>query len=525
MRRRRIIRGACALTLLGSAVLVPLSPASAADQVTTNGCVNSVPEPGTTTPVRICYSLFKPAGASATRTVPLIFHSHGWGGSRTKAPAAFKSWLDAGYGVLSFDQRSFGESTGVAHVMNPDLEGRDVIRLIDLVASLDWVTRQRPGDPLIGAIGGSYGGGYQFAGAFTELRDKGRTRFDALAPEITWWDLKQSLAPAETARTLWLAILFKSGGANLPPAVRAAFVRLIATGTWPSGQAGRELDAFFAKNGPAWHVVHGRKLDLPVLIGQGLSDNLFNLNQGLQNFDKALTERARSRSLLVGYNGGHTLKSVLPPGFAEPGDPCSIALGSPNFAALEQRFMALNLKQQQTGLTGFGSYHLATANGRCVTQRDLSPNSRYEVGKVVGTARVRLPGNIRLARGPLTVAGVPYLDANVSSLLPGARAFFALSVGTTPQNAKVVQNNTMPLQERNAVHGARRSIELPGIAVDVPAGKSLFLTVSPVADMYAGRNGRVPAPLILNHAAIEVHRVHLATDVQRISSRYLLKVD
>jgi ABC-2 type transport system ATP-binding protein len=66
----------------------------------------------------------------------------------------------------------------------------------------------------------------------------------------------------------------------------------------------------------------------------------------------------------------------------------------------------------------------------------------------------------------------------------------------------------MPLREKKVVHGARRSIELPGIAVDVPAGKSLFLTVSPVADMYAGQNGRVPAPLILDHAALEVHRVH-----------------
>ena len=180
-----------------------------------------MPEPGTTTPVRICYSLFKPAGASSAH-VPLIFHSHGWGGSRTKDPAAFKSWLDAGYGVLSFDQRSFGESTGVAHVMNPDLEGRDVVRLVDFVAWLDWVTKQRPGDPLIGAIGGSYGGGYQFAGAFTELRDRGRTRFDALAPEITWWDLKQSLAPDEAARTMWLAILYAGGGTHLPPAVAAA---------------------------------------------------------------------------------------------------------------------------------------------------------------------------------------------------------------------------------------------------------------------------------------------------------------
>jgi pimeloyl-ACP methyl ester carboxylesterase len=509
MRRRQAARIACTLALLTTVALTPQAVSAAAVGTaasTTNGCVESVPEPGTAVPVRICYSLFQPEGASAEHTVPLIFHSHGWGGSRTKDAAAFKSWLDDGYGVLSFDQRSFGESTGVAHVMNPDLEGRDVIKLVDFVASLDWVTKQRPGDPLIGAIGGSYGGGYQFAGAFTELRDRGRTRFDALAPEITWWDLKQSLAPDEAARTMWLTILFAGGGTHLPPSVSAAFVSLITTGTWPAGQAGRDLDAFFAKNGPAWHVQNGRRLDIPVLIGQGLSDNLFNLNQGLQNFERALTPRARANSLFVGYNGGHTLPSVVPPGYATPGDPCSIALGSPTFSALAQRFMALNLKKQGSALSGFGSYHLATADGRCLTQHSLAPNKRYELGEVITSANLGLPINLEVAKGPISVAGVPHLDASVSSLLPDAGAFFALSVGTTPLDAKIVQNNTMPLREPTIVHSARRSIDLPGIAVDVPAGKSLFLTIAPVADMFAGQNGRVPNVLRLDHTTLTLHR-------------------
>jgi hypothetical protein len=95
----------------------------------------------------------------------------------------------------------------------------------------------------------------------------------------------------------------------------------------------------------------------------------------------------------------------------------------------------------------------------------------------------------------------------VSTLLPDSGAFFALSVGTTPLDAKIVQNNTMPLREKRVVHHAGRSIELPGIAVDVPAGKSLFLTVSPVADMYAGQNGRLPAPLTLTNPTLTLHRV------------------
>ena len=494
------------LALLGVVALLlsPVIPAAASDTVT-NGCVASVPEPGTTTPVRICYSLFKPATASAQHTVPLIFHSHGWGGSRTTDPAAFKAWLDAGFGVLSFDQRSFGQSTGVAHVMNPDYEGRDVVKLVDLVAGLDWVTKQRPGDPLIGAIGGSYGGGYQFAGAFTELRDRGRTRFDALAPEITWWDLKQSLAPQEAARTMWLTILFAGGGTHLPPSVSAAFVALIATGTWPVGKAGRDLDAFFAHNGPAWHVQQGRKLDLPVLFGQGISDNLFNLNQGLANFDRALTARARAKSIFVGYNGGHTLPSVVPPGYATAGDPCSIALGSPNFSSLSIRFMQLQLLHKSTGLTGFGTYHLSTADGRCLTQRNLTPNKRYPLGKIVAPTGVGLPVNLPIAKGPITIAGTPTLTADVYTVIPRSAAYFALSVGKNPLTAKVVQNNTMPLREKYTARGVRRTIELPSIAVDVPAGQNLYLTVAPIADMYAGQRGPLPGVMMLKNGTLSVH--------------------
>ncbi|TDW22929.1 CocE/NonD family hydrolase [Kribbella kalugense] len=498
--RRRVLALAGVIALL----LSPVVPAAAASTVT-NGCVASVPEPGTTTPVRICYSLFKPSTASAQHTVPLIFHSHGWGGSRTTDPAAFKDWLDAGFGVLSFDQRSFGESTGVAHVMNPDYEGRDVVKLVDLVAGLDWVTKQRPGDPLIGAIGGSYGGGYQFAGAFTELRDSGRTRFDALAPEITWWDLKQSLAPQEAARTMWLSILFAGGGTHLPPAVSAAFVALIATGAWPAGKAGRDLDAFFAHNGPAWHVQQGRKLDIPVLFGQGISDNLFNLNQGLANFDHALTARSRARSIFVGYNGGHTLPSVVPPGYATAGDPCSIALGSPTFASLSIRFMQLQLLHKSTGLTGFGTYHLSTADGRCLTQQNLTPNKSFRLGKIVAPTGVGLPVNLPIAKGPITIAGTPKLTANVYTVIPQSAAYFALSVGTSPLTAKVVQNNTMPLREKRTARGVRRTIELPAIAVDVPAGQNLYLTVAPVADMYAGQRGPLPGVMMLKNGTLAVH--------------------
>src|SRR5689334_2606084 len=113
----------------------------------TDGCIQSVPEPGTTDPVDICYTLFQPAGSSRTNKVPLLMHSHGWGGSRTTDPVSFQKFLQAGYGVLSFDQRGFGESGGYAHVENPAYEGKDNLKLINFVAHLPWVQKDAPGDP------------------------------------------------------------------------------------------------------------------------------------------------------------------------------------------------------------------------------------------------------------------------------------------------------------------------------------------------------------------------------------------
>src|SRR5690606_27500807 len=127
--------------------------------------------------------------------------------------------------VLSFDQRGFGESGGQAYIENPDVEGRDVQAVVDVIASLDWVKKTKPNDPVLGAIGGSYGGGYQFVGAFSELRDSGTTRFDALVPEITWNSLTESLFPQGVPRTEWATALTAAAVPSdaLPPAVHQGF--------------------------------------------------------------------------------------------------------------------------------------------------------------------------------------------------------------------------------------------------------------------------------------------------------------
>ncbi len=213
------------------------APAGRAQSILTEGCIESVPEPGTTAPVAICYTLYQPLTATGETPVPLVLHSHGWAGSRERRPDAFGSWLDGGFGVLSFDQRGFGASGGKAHIEHPDFEGQDVQRLVDVVAGLDWVAQNAPGDPVLGAIGGSYGGGYQFVAAFTELRDRGATRFDALAPEITWWDLPEALAPQGVVRSLWVLLLYAAGLLSdaHTTTITEGFVLGAVTGDYPRG--------------------------------------------------------------------------------------------------------------------------------------------------------------------------------------------------------------------------------------------------------------------------------------------------
>lgn len=486
----------------------PVAQAKAPAATVTDACLVSVPEPGTTEKVQICYSLFRPAGASAGHPVPMILHSHGWGGSRTTDPAAFATFLDAGYGVLSFDQRGFGESGGQAHVENPDVEGHDVRKLVRLVSRLPWVQQDGRGDPRLGAIGGSYGGGYQFLAAFEELRTRGKPVLDAMAPEITWFDLTQSLAPEGVVRTAWAAAL--SAGAvpsdALPTPIYQALVEGAATGSYPDGSTpGTEnLVDFFRKNGPKWHVDHGRKLDIPVLFGQGTTDSLFPLQQGLANWKRALTRRARTHSIFVAYNGGHVLPAALPQGVNVTSDPCSEQLAGGTFTDLTLRFFDEQLRGRHTGLRGYGRYHLATPDSTCTTVGSVAPDTTYDVGTVATTETGGAPIAYEVVQGPIRVAGSSYLTGTLTALGVTNRAFYGLAVGTTPADAHLVQNNVLPLNEASPVVGEARRITLPSVAIDVPAGQTLYLLASPVSDTFVGMGSRTPGAVVLENTVLHL---------------------
>jgi ABC-2 type transport system ATP-binding protein len=500
------------------AALVGLAPVAAEDHSREQAAI--VSHDGTV----IAATVYRPAGASAAAPVPMILHSHGWGGSRTDDAAAFRTELDAGFGVLSFDQRGFGETPGRAGVQDPDKEGRDVITVVDHVAGLDWVAKEPASpiadDPVLFAMGGSYGGGYQLVGAFTEmrLRDDGLTRFDALAPEITWYDLPESLAPAGVARSAWLTVLYAAGLQAHEDDIHVGFAYGSATGQWPDGSVPGvpNLQEKLGRNGPVAFVEgDGLQLDIPLLVGQGASDNLFNLNQGWKIFERAVSDTAREQSIFIGYNGGHALPNVLPAGY-----PAAVELGSNadvcspgGFGALRLAFFQMVAAGENPRALVGSPYSLMTADGdACITTDSLERHVPHEVGVdvqvatgTVTTTGAGAPQHLEIAAGPLTVAGVPRLDATVSTVGADQRVFFALSVGPTPAQARVVHNNMMPLRELLPVVQEPRAVELPGLAVDVPEGQTLYLTISPISDISFGHGSvRTPGVVVLEGMVVQV---------------------
>ncbi len=155
-------------------------------------------------------------------------------------------------------------------------------------------------------------------------------------------------------------------------------------------------------------------------------------------------------------------------------------------------------------LTGHGQYHLMTADGECLSVGSVQPTQAYELPDITTPAAAGPPQAVKIADGPLTIGGTPSLDAAVTSLGIDSRAFFALSVGTSPADARVIQNNVLPHRETSMNTPAQRTIELPSVAAEVPAGQSLFLTVSPVSDMFAGHGSRTPGAMTLADVTVRV---------------------
>src|SRR5438445_4368358 len=240
----------------------------------------------------IVWNLFLPTDASASHKVPVILRGHGWGGSgetNTSASGTLLKLVAADYAVMTWDSRGFGDSGGEANVDDPGYEVRDASALVDLLAGRPEIAQNAPGDPLLGMTGGSYAGGIQLALAAFD------SRVDAIAPEITWNDLRYSLFPHNVIKFGWDQLLYAAGLAtavtggldpqatagiqtgSYAPQIHEAEVKGTALG-YPDQAT---LDWFKGK-GVAYYGF-GPPVKVPTLLMQGSVDTLCNLHDAHAN--------------------------------------------------------------------------------------------------------------------------------------------------------------------------------------------------------------------------------------------------
>jgi ABC-2 type transport system ATP-binding protein len=348
----------------------------------------------------IAATVFQPALVRA-QTAPLVLHGHGFGGSRSKdlaadaggdttVRAALRAW-ERGMFVITFDQRGFGESGGTVKVMDPEFEGRDVQAILDWAeANLRPHLRYHRGDPLVGGLGFSYGGGFQLIGAALDAR------FDAIVPSGTWFDLRYSLNPGGVPKSLWIDLLFTGGLAGsrgrLDPFIPEAFLRALALKRVPEPVLERVYGNSLASFCDGFE---GRQVPrVAAFLVQGVSDTLFNLNEAARQ--AACLRRAGNDVRLLVQGGGHQLPALQDASVS--GIKPTVTCGRRRFDTAE--LMVSFLQEKLLGQRGLAVPKL------CVTQSETS-----------GLVLSELPvGGVNRAVPATTLSNGPLLEAVLTLL-------------------------------------------------------------------------------------------------------------
>lgn len=252
----------------------------------------------------IRFTVFQPA-LKPGETAPLIMQGNPFGFWRlsgrhtpishilTTGDVMRDAW-DAGYWVLSWDQRGHGDSGDEMHIADPRKEGRDISQLIDW-AQKNLAITSINGDPRVGMMGESMGAGVQLVASAID------PRIDALVPIAPWYDLESSLAPNQVPKSGWLSLLVLAG--NTIADLDASFIPAY----WHA--RGGVIDSWvmdeFKDHDVEWFCNNGQPPHADALIIQGFRDVLFPVNNALDI--RACMQKAGRDVRVVGIDGGHLL--------------------------------------------------------------------------------------------------------------------------------------------------------------------------------------------------------------------------
>ena len=243
------------------------------------------------------------------QTAPLIIHAHGFGVFRMSGPVsvygmgvfsgqAAKAAWEQGYWVISYDQRGHGSSEGINRLMDPEHEVKDVSTVLDwALGNLHRISLDAHGDPLVGMVGESYGGGAMLLGSAQD------DRIDALIPITTWNNIAFSLAPNAVPKSGWLTTLLLVNNTLNPGKVDP----VINDAYWKArdGALEPQMEQYLLTRSVSTHCQRGQITHADTLLIQGFRDVAFPLNEAVANME--CLQSTGSDVRLIGTQGGHLL--------------------------------------------------------------------------------------------------------------------------------------------------------------------------------------------------------------------------
>lgn len=295
-RRDRLLSGAAALAVVaGAGTWTAAAAGGDASAVHREDRVFDMPGAGIDT----SYFTAGGGGKDGERR-PAVLLGHGFGGSKDDVRAQAERLARDGYAVMTWSARGFGHSGGRIGLNDPEYEVKDVSRLIDWLATRPEVRLDGEGDPRVGVAGASYGGAVSLLAAGYDRR------VDAIAPQIAYWNLADSLFPGGVFKKLWSGIFFTTGAAGgmqpqqtqqteqteqtqqpqagtrqgapeapgcgrFQPELCAMYERVAV-----AGKPDPEARALLEQRSPS---AVGARIKVPTLIVQGQDDSLFPLDQ------------------------------------------------------------------------------------------------------------------------------------------------------------------------------------------------------------------------------------------------------
>jgi len=467
---------------------------------------------------------------------PTLLWGHGWAGSYADSTGDGEYFAERGYNVVAIDFRGHGEARqdSQARVHSPDYEIRDVRHVVDWIANASWAQTEAepaPGratpDPVLGAIGGSYGGGYQLLTAAVD------ERLDAIAPEITWNSLPQSLAPDGAIKSTWVDLLYGAGTAqaSLAPFIHQGYAWATAANEFPDGELPGEpdLEGNFEASSPASYP---DAVDVPTLLIQGMPDALFPLNQALANAEQ-IRDAGSPEVDVVTHLGGHVVNTDGTLGADDV--QIGIQQGAGDSPCGDERELVhrwFDDHLEDGADDGIARAEVALADGTCLTgdavTRALygeSPASTSAVDDVVltqGVASGDAQAEATEARAPspvhrtvldadseATVVGVPTLSGEIT--VAGSQAIvYASLVLDDGDSQQVVHDQVAALRVEGPVEDEAFELDLRGVGVDVGPGESLAVEFSTAHPMYADNADRQPSAVALEDLKVSVPEVGAA---------------